>query len=97
MTTTNTYRAGDIVRDCHGRTHVVIDAYGPCVWTAGGTFHPTNVSLVRRAAVIVPDPATIALAALARKRADRERERQLDEQSRAARGENYGIARLRTP
>jgi hypothetical protein len=43
------------------------------------------------------DPATVrALAAIAQKRADRAREQLLDEQSRAARGENYGISRLRT-
>lgn len=34
------------------------------------------------------------LAAHARKRADRERERQLDEQSQAARGADWGLAQI---
>lgn len=50
MSTTNTFRRGDIVRDCYGKTHEVIDAYGCVVHTYDGdSFHPARLFLVFRA------------------------------------------------
>jgi hypothetical protein len=40
------FNKGDKVKDCFGKVHTVISAYGCDVLTTGGNFHPTKLFAV---------------------------------------------------